>query len=161
MRKNFPSCRTALLLAGAWLAQAGPAQAQRYLEKLNRGVVAVRTSSSQVYVGWRLFGTDPGGLAFNVYRGTTKLNAAPLTGATNFIDKAATSETYSVRPVLGNAEQPASAGTPAWAQPYLRIPLQQPAGGTTPDGVAYTYTANDASAADLDGDGSAGYPDQG
>lgn len=31
--------------------------------------------------------------------------------------------------------------------------LSVPAGGTTPDGVAYTYSANDASAGDLDGDG--------
>src|SRR5690606_34600931 len=30
---------------------------------------------------------------------------------------------------------------------------QQPSGGTTPDGVSYTYTANDASVGDLDGDG--------
>lgn len=35
----------------------------------------------------------------------------------------------------------------------MSVPLQVPAGGTTPDGVAYTYSANDASAGDLDGDG--------
>jgi len=33
------------------------------------------------------------------------------------------------------------------------VPLDIPEGGTTPDGVDFTYTANDASAADLDGDG--------
>ena len=37
--------------------------------------------------------------------------------------------------------------------PYLSVPLQIPAGGTTPDGVSYTYTPNDASVGDLDGDG--------
>ena len=36
---------------------------------------------------------------------------------------------------------------------YFDIPIQKPAGGTTPDGVAYTYSPNDASVADLDGDG--------
>ncbi|MEO0055108.1 MAG: hypothetical protein RLZZ50_1055, partial [Verrucomicrobiota bacterium] len=41
----------------------------------------------------------------------------------------------------------------AATQQYLNIPLQIPAGGTTPDGVAYTYAANDAAPADLDGDG--------
>ena len=35
------------------------AHAQYQMERLSRGVVAVRTSSSQVYVGWRLFGNDP------------------------------------------------------------------------------------------------------
>ena len=33
------------------------------------------------------------------------------------------------------------------------MPITPPAGGTTPDGVAYTYAANDASVGDLDGDG--------
>jgi hypothetical protein len=36
---------------------------------------------------------------------------------------------------------------------YLTVPIQPPAGGTTPDGVSYTYSANDASVGDLDGDG--------
>ncbi|MGI4863027.1 MAG: rhamnogalacturonan lyase [Janthinobacterium lividum] len=140
-----------LSLAGLVASQS--AQVPRHLETLDRGVVAVHTGKHEVFISWRLLGNDPSGLAFNVYRGTTKLNAAPLTGATNFIDKTATNEAYSVKPVLSNAEQPATAGTQAWAQPYLRIPLQQPAGGTTIDGGTYTYAANDASAADLDGDG--------
>ena len=38
-------------------------------------------------------------------------------------------------------------------QQYLSIPLQPPPGGTTPDGVAYTYNANDGSVGDVDGDG--------
>ncbi len=36
---------------------------------------------------------------------------------------------------------------------YLDVPLQVPPGGTTPSGEAYTYSANDASVGDLDGDG--------
>jgi len=140
-----------LSLAGLLANQ--PAPAPRHLETLDRGVVAVRTGAHEAFISWRLLGTDPSGLAFNIYRGTTKLNAIPLTGATNFSDKAATTEPYSVRPVLRGAAQPAPRSTLAWAQPYLRIPLQQPAGGTTSDGGAYTYAANDASAADLDGDG--------
>ena len=35
----------------------------------------------------------------------------------------------------------------------MDVPIQIPPGGTTPDGVAYTYSANDASVGDLDGDG--------
>lgn len=35
----------------------------------------------------------------------------------------------------------------------MDVPIQIPAGGTTPDGVSYTYSANDASVGDLDGDG--------
>ncbi|MGW4802106.1 rhamnogalacturonan lyase, partial [Nonomuraea sp. NPDC004297] len=40
-----------------------------------------------------------------------------------------------------------------WAAPYLDIPLDKPAGGATPAGGSYDYRANDAAAADLDGDG--------
>ena len=40
-----------------------------------------------------------------------------------------------------------------WAQHYLNIALDRPAGGTTPVGEAYTYSPNDCSVGDLDGDG--------
>ncbi|RZK59956.1 MAG: hypothetical protein EOO59_07295, partial [Hymenobacter sp.] len=140
-----------LSLVGLVAIRAAPVP--RVLEKLDRGVVVVPLKNHAVFISWRLLGTDPSGLAFNVYRGTNKLNPAPLAGATSYTDPAATGEPYSVRPVLGGTEQPASAGVRAWAQPYLRVPLQRPPGGTTPDGEAYTYSANDASAADLDGDG--------
>jgi rhamnogalacturonan endolyase len=88
-----------------------------------------------------------------VYRGSTLVNTTPITGATNLVDNATTDAPYTVRPVLNGVEQPASTAAPVWTDKYLRIPIQQPAGGTTPDGLAYTYTANDASVGDVDGDG--------
>ena len=83
-----------LWLAVALVGASMPAQAQYQMERLSRGVVAVRTSSSQVYVGWRLFGNDPAGTAFNIYRSTaggpaTLLNGSPLTASTNLIDGSA------------------------------------------------------------------------
>ena len=155
----------ALLVAVALLGVSFGAQAQYQMERLSRGVVAVRTSSSQVYVGWRLFGNDPAGIAFNLYRSSgggtpALLNGTPLTGSTNFVDTAApTSQAnrYFVRAVIGGVEQQDSASftlaANAPTQQYLQIPLQIPAGGTTPSGESYTYTANDLSIGDLDGDG--------
>lgn len=128
-------------------------QAQKQLEKLNRGVVAVRTNIAQVYVGWRLLGTDPEAVTFNVYRGATKVNAAPITNSTNFIDTTLLNETYSVKPIINGIEQAGSEAVPVWLQSYHTIPLQIPAAGVTPMGEAYTYNANDCSVADLDGDG--------
>src|SRR5438445_6427975 len=61
------------------------------MENLGRGVVAMRTSSTQVYVGWRLLGTDPSGIAFNLYRATgggtaVRLNSEPIMTSTNYVD---------------------------------------------------------------------------
>jgi len=40
--------------------------AQRQMEKLNRGLVAVRSNSNQVFVSWRLLGTDDSTTVFNL-----------------------------------------------------------------------------------------------
>lgn len=125
----------------------------KQMEYLTRGVVAVRTSASTVYVGWRLLGTDSSGIAFNVYRDGIKLNAAPITTSTNYVDNTVTDGNYSVKPVINGEEGTASAPVSVWATAQLSIPLQIPADGTSPDGVAYTYSANDCSVGDVDGDG--------
>ena len=125
--------------------------AQRQMENLTRGIVAVKQSDGAVYVGWRLFGTDPEGLAFNAYRITgdaapVKVNEAPIIGATNYIDRGAdTSQrlSYIVRPVLKGAELPPSKPVLAWDDNYLEIPIQP----------ISEYRPGDASIADLDGDG--------
>ena len=127
--------------------------AQRKMEKLDRGVVAIRTSPTTVYIGWRLLGNDTEGVAFNVYRGATKINATPITATTNLIDQISTDAIYKVCPVVNGIEKAVSKPTPVLPTPYFDIPIQTPTGGTTPDGVVYTYNANDASIADLDGDG--------
>lgn len=128
---------------------AGP----RQMEYLDRGVVAVKTGTG-VFVSWRLMGTEGSNVSFNVYRDGTKVNATPITNSTNLQDASGTSSSkYTVRAVVSGTEQAASAAASVWGNNYLSVPLSVPAGGTTPDGVAYTYSANDASAGDLDGDG--------
>lgn len=134
--------------------------ATHLMENLGRGVVAVRASETENFVSWRFLGTDPDGVAFNLYRAAdggaaVLLNAAPLTGATEFSDttaNAAQANAYFVRPIIGGVEGAPSASfaiaAAAPVQPYLRLPLQVPAPG--PD---YTYSPNDASVGDLDGDG--------
>ena len=137
------------------LAATTTAVAQRQMEYLRRGVVALNQGDGQVFVSWRWLATDPDDIAFNVYRAPegsapVKLNQTALTGATCFADTNAVLErktSYFVRPVIGGREQkdsteftfPANAAV----RPYLTVPLQLPPG----------YTANDASVGDLDGDG--------
>lgn len=129
--------------------------AQRQMEHLGRGVVALHQGDGKAFVSWRLLGNDPEGMGFNVYRASgssapVKRNDAPLTKVTYFQDRDVAldqSVTYYVRPVLNGQEQSPSGSfalkSAATAQPYLSVPLQ------TLDG----YSPNDASVGDLDGDG--------
>jgi rhamnogalacturonan endolyase len=131
-----------------------PAGDARQVEDLDRGLISARSGSGN-FVAWRLLGTDPADVAFNLYRGTTKVNSSPITASTNHFDAGAAADaSYTVRPVIGGVEQAASESSLRFTGgTYLDVPIQPPAGGTTPDGVAYTYAANDVSVGDLDGDG--------
>lgn len=136
-------------------AAAIPCYAQRQMEKLSRGLIAVNQGGGKVFVDWRLLVTDPPSTAFNLYRRTgngpaVKLNARPLTGATDYTDSGVDSEvaeSYFVRAVLHGSEQAPSAPfvLPAHApvRQYFTVPLKTPPG----------YRPGDVSAGDLDGDG--------
>jgi hypothetical protein len=145
----------------------------KQVEALNRGVVAVRSGTTSIYVGFRMLGTDVSGTTFNLYcstAGASPVQIASLATSTNFShtgQNLAQSHAYYVRPVVGGVEQAPSdtftvpANTPV--RQYLNVPLQIPPAGTAslppgtetpPSGTLnYTYNANDASVGDLDGDG--------
>jgi len=127
--------------------------AQRKVEKLNRGLVAMRLNASQVYVGWRMLGTEDPNTSYNLYFNNVKVTGSPFTTTTNFNHNITTNGTYTVRAIVNGVEQPASESATVWANQYLDIPMQIPTGGTTPDNVAYTYSVNDCSVGDVDGDG--------
>ena len=125
------------------------------MENLGRGLVAIHQAAGKVFLSWRVLGTDPEDLAFDLYRSggsgaPLKLNSFPITNRSCFLDLAVPLEeptSYFVRPRFQGREQPASTVFRLPAHPparnYLSIPLQTP-----PD-----YTPNDASVGDLDGDG--------
>lgn len=81
-------------VAAAWCAGfVGLTYGGAAAETLDRGMLALRTSDTTVYLGWRILDSDPAGRVFNVYRSTAggepvKLNEAPLPGA-NFVDATA------------------------------------------------------------------------
>lgn len=145
----------AALAIGTILIFCNTTIAQRQMEMLGRGLVALKETDAKAFVSWRLLGTDPDDITFNLYRVTNdaapvKLNAEPIKDRTNFVDDevpAGKTNAWFVRPVTKGIEQGDSArfalGANAPARPYLSIPLQ------TPDG----YAPNDASLGDLDGDG--------
>ncbi|WP_375435978.1 rhamnogalacturonan lyase [uncultured Hymenobacter sp.] len=178
---NYTSNKASYLLLIGSLLAAGfspkpspktkpePAATQRQMERLGRGVVAVKQEGGGVFVSWRLLASDPVGAGFQVFRQTkggkaVKLTSQPITASTNWVDKTADAGqayTYSVQLVAGKAgaRSPQDAlpeQAAVWAQNFMRVPLKRPAGGSVSSGPEiseYTYTANDASVADLDGDG--------
>lgn len=152
-------------LAVAVGMSAVPSPAQMRVENLNRGVVALRANATQVHVSWRYLGPDPDSIAFHVFRSIgggapVQLTPSPLTNTTDFRDTPpgfTSSLAYHVRPVLNGEIGAASESwvLPANApnQPFFSVPLTPPPEGVTPTGETYTYSANDAAPADLDGDG--------
>lgn len=107
-----------------------------------------------VFLSWRLLGTDPQDVTFNIYRDGTLVNGSPLDDVTNYVDTAGTNNsTYEVRAVVDGDEQDADSQARVWAQQGLTVNLNRPNGGTTPSGGNYSYAPNDASVGDLDGDG--------
>ena len=128
-------------------------QAQRTVEKLNRGLVAMRLNPNQVYINWRMLGTEPTNVSYNLYCDGKKVAGSPFATTTNFIHETATDGNYSIRAIVNGKEESSSETAKVWTNQYLDIPMQIPAGGTSPDGRAYTYNVNDCSAGDVDGDG--------
>ena len=130
-------------------------------EKLDRGLVAVKTDKG-VFLSWRSLIDDPKGLTFDVYRGDTKINDSPIKSSTNFTDFDGTGgEKYSVKALQDGEVMESSPSIDVWDTPYLKVHLDRPQGGQTPsDGGKegkgyqdYTYTPDDVSVADVDGDG--------
>lgn len=136
-----------------------PAEATRKMEYLDRGLVAMETSSG-VYLSWRMLGTDSSDIGFNLYRNGVKITSSPITTSTNYLDTSGTvSDVYAVETLLSTGSE-TSAQIDVWklqsasknpgkaSVPFKRIPL--PAAPVV-DGIE--YTPGDMSVGDLDGDG--------
>ena len=142
-------------------AQITPAS---QMEKLDRGLVAVSTSTTANFVSWRLLGTDDkANTTFDLLRNGTVI-ASGLT-KTNYQDTqgSATAKYQVVTKVNGSAIENSAEVTP-WGKKYLSLKLDRPKGGTIsnwsntdastgPTTATYAYYPNDMSVGDVDGDG--------
>lgn len=121
------------------------AHAQRTMDKLDRGLVAVQ-SSGGVFCTWRIFGEEYYDVTYNIYRNGTKLNSEPLT-VSNYTDNGGSaSSTYQVEAVVRGVAQEKCNAVKPWSREYLEI---------TPNhgSLTSTYVPNDVCCADVDGDG--------
>ncbi|MBO4559174.1 MAG: rhamnogalacturonan lyase [Lachnospiraceae bacterium] len=131
------------------------------LEKLNRGLVALGTGEG-IFLAWRMFrdevrsatATGMTGTDYIVYRNGRKI--AEVTDSTNWLDRdGKEGDSYSVSPVADGREgrKCTEVSVAKGGKNYIEIPLRIPGGGVTKAGEGYSYSANDMSVGDIDGDG--------
>ena len=115
-----------------------------------------------VFVSWRLFLTEVtgvredgrglDGVGFVIYRNGESI--AEVNDSMNYLDiQGGMDDQYSVAPVINGNILSRCECVNVWENGYYDIPIQKPADGITPAGEVFTYSANDMSVADVDGDG--------
>ena len=153
MKKLFLLALFGLMTAGA--------SAQRVTDKIDRGVVAVPTSSGSYFVSWRKFGEEYYDTKYNLYRNGT-LYKGDLEVPNCRVNDATANDTYEVEAVVNGKAQPKSAPVKPWTQTYFDVPVLpvvnragQTIGNSTTSGASTSsgYTLNDVSLADVTGDG--------
>ncbi|TFB67519.1 rhamnogalacturonan lyase [Cryobacterium sp. Hz9] len=164
-RASLALATGAVLALGALSAPATAAghkdkpESSVQLEHLDRGLVGSATSEG-VFLSWRLLGGEANGASdtgltgtdFTVYRDGERI--ATVADSTNFLDPdAVEGGRYAVAAVVDGSELDRSEEVTPWSEAYAELPLRKPADGVTPAGETYTYSANDMSLGDVDGDG--------
>ncbi|NCB84363.1 MAG: T9SS type A sorting domain-containing protein [Bacteroidia bacterium] len=137
-------------------------------EKLNRGLVAYRSTENNVKyvnISWRYLSSDDPATQYNIYMakvyssGTmqsyVKINDTPVAGKSfyKYEDKNLLAACYVLKEVINGEEKDSIGsylmkGVGEAGSNYITIPMKQIAGDD-----AWAYAPNDATAADLDGDG--------
>lgn len=120
-------------------------------ERLDRGVVAFK-KDGKVIIQWRTLRSDAVGEPFEVLRNGSLLTTVPLTSGGNFYsDEIIESDAlYEVRGGGINGQFLLKADAP---DGYLRVPIERPASQMNERGREISFSANDASVGDVDGDG--------
>lgn len=143
-----------LLLVGSIFAFSQPYSG----EKLSRGLIGIPTEEG-MYFSWRMTLEDAAGLQFDLYRSSgggaeVKLNKEPIDRTSDFLDRTV-DYTVDNRWILKATTGEVATRTRLKGEkrnPYLSIPVCKPEDGEIA-GESFTYTANDCSVGDLDGDG--------
>lgn len=143
-----------LLLVGSIFAFSQPYSG----EKLSRGLIGIPTEEG-MYFSWRMTLEDAAGLQFDLYRSSgggaeVKVNKEPIDRTSDFLDRTVdytVDNRWTLKATTGEVA--------TWTRlkgekrnPYLSIPICKPEDGEIA-GEPFTYTANDCSVGDLDGDG--------
>ena len=152
-----------LLLCGllAWTvgshAQTALSTPQSQMEKLDRGLVAFPTTKDKVFVSWRLLGTeaqapDPlkndAPVTFDLLKNGQPI-AQDIAGATSMTVDGTADDEFQVVTLVGGKAVDTTPVVKPWAKSYLELKLDRPETGAQ----GGTYSPNDCSVGDVDGDG--------
>lgn len=132
----------------------------RQMEALDRGVVAAYTGTGML-VSWRTLATDTENTTFKLYKNGSLVTEIGANDATNyFVEGATASDSFTIDTYVNGtmtefAHSAVILGTKNSGQSgaYMDIALDKPADQTMPNGSTCTYTPNDCSVGDADGDG--------
>ena len=124
------------------------------MEKLDRGVVAIKNgkSAGSNFISWRLLGTDDKNVTFNVLRDGEVIKTG-IDKVTYYVDNVTGLHTYQIQTVLNGQVTETSKEVTSVNDYFLQVHLNRPAAGVTPAAEEYTYSPNDCSVGDVDGDG--------
>ena len=151
--------KKAYILLFLAMLTASTVNAQRHMDNLGRGLVAIPGNNSN-YITWRRLGTEYYDVTYNLYKNGSLL-ASGLTTTSYSDSQSATSDTqYQVAAVVGGVEQEKCNAVKAWTQydsnsctaGFIDLPLAKVYDRDGND-VTSHYEPNDAEFADLDGDG--------
>ena len=149
MKKTFATVLLAMTICMAWGQKTSISPTVH--ERLDRGVVALPAQDKGIFISWRLLGDDAKDVTFDVVRNGKTI--AKGINSTNFTDSEGTvTSTYCIIARQGGKKNTSKEITP-WGDLFYRMPIERPDGGNTPDGSSYTYSPNDCSVGDVDGDG--------
>ena len=125
----------------------------KQMEYLDRAPVALpATGGKGIFLSWRILGTDAPGILFDIVKdGTTIMSDLKVS---NFTDtKGTKTSNYEIVVKRDGKEVERTKAFTPWSKTFLRQTLDRPADGVTPAGESYSYTPNDCSVGDVDGDG--------
>ena len=124
--------------------------AQRFTDKLDRGLVAVPSGSGNL-VSWRVLGEEYYDVTYNIYcNGTQIAENLQVSNYTHTSGNASSS--YQVAAVVRGVEQAKSKSVTRWENGYFDIPAATVLDRNGND-VTSQYLINDISLGDVDGDG--------
>ena len=117
------------------------------VEYLNRGISAINTGNGML-VSWRFLANDADDAEFKLYRGDELVYTSKSGQATCYLDKSGSSSSkYRVDYIAGGKVVSSENCSLISNKDYFDIPLN------IPKGSGCTYSANDCSVGDVDGDG--------